>query len=122
MQVVEADDSVGSEGDIDGAKRRDACPGGPAPEIPPGSKSRGACGEGSRGTWEIPIAPSRTEPRIASASEQERGNGKSERAEGAMKRGNQSKGPRRAKGAPEHGTVKGKDGRDIVLSTHLNAT
>ena len=41
----------------------------PAPEIPPGSKNHGVRGEGCRGTWEIPNAPSRTEPQNASASE-----------------------------------------------------
>ena len=38
------------------------------------------------------------------------------------KRGNQPKGPRGGKGAPEHGNVRGKDGGDIELHNRINET
>jgi len=53
---VEADALEGAEGNIDEAKRR-----GEAPEArledSAGIEDRGMCGEGRRGTWEIPSSP-----------------------------------------------------------------
>jgi len=57
-KLREADTLEGVEGNIREAKRR-----GTAPEVcfvgSAGIEDRGMCGEGCRGTWEIPGSPSR---------------------------------------------------------------
>jgi hypothetical protein len=92
-EVVEADVTVDTEGHTEGAKRRDgqsrrSCSGGSAGVVEPGHAWRGSprnLGGPVRSVHE-------TEPRIASASEQERGGGTSERAVVATKQGNRSEG------------------------------
>jgi hypothetical protein len=119
---VEADEAVSSEGNIEGATRRDIVP--------------EACSRDSTGVEE-PEHAWRGSPRnlgvpVSSVERRNRGwraqakpsgaGGTSERAIVVTKRGNRAEGPRGAKGAPGHGTVRGKDGRDIGLAAHLNAT
>jgi hypothetical protein len=57
-----------------------------------------------------------------SASERSGGSRKSERLVIPVKRGNPPEGPRGGKGAPDHGTVGGKDEGDIELYNRLNET
>ncbi len=76
--------------------------------------------KGSPGTWEIPTPPPDGGTAERSASERSRGAGKSECLVLPEKRGNRPEGPRGGKGAPGHGTVGGKDGRDAELEHHLN--
>lgn len=122
----------------------------PSAEVPPGSESRARTHGGPPGTWEILSFPS-TNPDGAAGDQplvcgsRARAHGSEQRAQrryrGAKatkrpgtdgrkserlivprKRGNQPKGPRGGKEAPEHGTDRGKYGRDpssITVSTKL---
>src|SRR5512142_2102129 len=88
-----------TEGSIDEV-RRDAVP--PACLVDrPGSKTGACTHRGRRETWEVPSSPSEEwsrRNRRASASERGGEAGSRSAAVGAMTRGNQPEGPRRAKG------------------------
>src|SRR6266511_5871310 len=104
-------------------RRVGTCSRRPALEIPPGSKSRGMRGEGRRGTWEFPSAPSRDGTAKTSASEVGAGQQDVGAHHSSDKSGEPSRGtPVEPRRAPGHGTVRGKDGRYIGLTAHLNAT
>src|SRR3984957_20730848 len=72
-----------------------ASPGGPAPEVPPGSMNRGTCARGRRGTWETSPPPAAELRRYRQAKATKRGGMGDEEAECvvvATKRGNRSDG------------------------------
>src|ERR1700722_10753545 len=104
-----------------------ASPGGPAPEVPPGSMNRGTCARGRRGTWETSSSPSAELRRYRQAKATKRGGMDGEESErrnrsddaGEPSRGTPSSKERRRESEPSEGKMEETRAPAVIVSTKL---